>query len=44
MKLARAALAVAAAGAIGLGVLTIPAGAGTDPALPPVSNDENWDK
>lgn len=37
MKLATAALAAAAVGAIGLGVLTMPAGAGADPALPPVS-------
>jgi outer membrane lipoprotein-sorting protein len=37
MKLATAALAVATAGAIGLGVLIVPAGAGADPALPPVS-------
>jgi outer membrane lipoprotein-sorting protein len=37
MKLAMAALAVTAAGAIGLGSLTMPAGAGADPSLPPVS-------
>jgi len=37
MKLATGALAVAAAGAIGLGVLTVPSGAGADPSLPPVS-------
>ncbi|MGH3889586.1 MAG: LolA family protein [Pseudonocardiaceae bacterium] len=40
MKLATAALAAAAAGAIGLGVLTMPAGAGSDPALPPVSAED----
>ncbi|MGH3765775.1 MAG: LolA family protein [Pseudonocardiaceae bacterium] len=41
MKLATAALAaVVAAGVIGLGVLTIPAGAGADPALPPVSPED----
>jgi outer membrane lipoprotein-sorting protein len=40
MKLATAALAVTAAGAIGLGVLTMPAGAGADPALPPVSAED----
>jgi outer membrane lipoprotein-sorting protein len=40
MKLATAALAVTAAGAIGLGVLTMPAGAETDPALPPVSAED----
>ena len=37
MKLATGALAAAAAGAIGLGVLTVPSGAGADPSLPPVS-------
>jgi outer membrane lipoprotein-sorting protein len=40
MKLAMAALAVTAAtadGAIGLGGLTVPAGAGAEPSLPPVS-------
>ncbi|HEX8761411.1 MAG TPA: outer membrane lipoprotein carrier protein LolA, partial [Pseudonocardiaceae bacterium] len=40
MKLATAALAAAAAGAIGLGALTMPAGAKSDPALPPVSAEE----
>jgi outer membrane lipoprotein-sorting protein len=40
MKLATAVLAVAAAGAIGLGVLTMPAGAGADPVLPPVSPED----
>ncbi|MDQ4033276.1 MAG: outer membrane lipoprotein carrier protein LolA [Actinomycetota bacterium] len=40
MKLATAALAAAAAGAIGLGVLTMPAGAKSDPALPPVSAED----
>ncbi|MDQ4010280.1 MAG: outer membrane lipoprotein carrier protein LolA [Actinomycetota bacterium] len=40
MKLATAALAAAAAGAIGLGVLTMPAGAESDPALPPVSAED----
>ncbi len=40
MKLATAALAAAAAGAIGLGVLTMPASARSDPALPPVSAED----
>jgi outer membrane lipoprotein-sorting protein len=40
MKLATAALAAAAAGAIGLGVLTMPAGARSEPALPPVSAED----
>ncbi|MBW0009033.1 MAG: outer membrane lipoprotein carrier protein LolA, partial [Pseudonocardiales bacterium] len=40
MKLATAALAVTAAGAMGLGVLTMPAGAGADPSLPPVSAED----
>ncbi|MGH3983884.1 MAG: LolA family protein [Pseudonocardiaceae bacterium] len=40
MKLAMAALAAAAAGAIGLGALTMPAGAKSDPALPPVSAED----
>lgn len=40
MKLATAALAAAAAGAIGLGALTLPAGATSDPALPPVSPED----
>ena len=40
MKLARTALAVAAAAAIGLGVSTVPAGARADPALPPVSPED----
>ncbi len=39
-KLATAALAVVMAGAIGLGVLTMPAGARSDPALPPVSAED----
>lgn len=40
MKLAMAALAVTAAGAIGLGGLAMPAGAGADPSLPPVSAED----
>ncbi|HWR49059.1 MAG TPA: outer membrane lipoprotein carrier protein LolA [Pseudonocardiaceae bacterium] len=40
MKLAMTALAMAAAGAIGLGSLTMPAGAGADPSLPPVSAED----
>lgn len=40
MKLSTAALATAAAGAIGLGALTVPAGAGAEPALPEVSAEE----
>lgn len=40
MKLATAALAVSAAGAIGLGVLVMPAGAGAQPSLPPVSPED----
>lgn len=40
MKLSTAALATAAAGAIGLGVLTVPAGAGAEPALPDVSAED----
>ncbi|MGH3835737.1 MAG: LolA family protein [Pseudonocardiaceae bacterium] len=40
MKLVRAALAAVVAGAIGLGVLTMPAGARSDPALPPVSAED----
>lgn len=40
MKLSTVALATAAAGAIGLGVLTVPAGAGSEPALPEVSAEE----
>lgn len=40
MKLSTAALAAAAAGAIGLGALTLPASAGSAPALPPVSADD----
>jgi outer membrane lipoprotein-sorting protein len=40
MKLATAALAAVAAGAIGLGVLTMPAAARSDPALPPVSAED----
>jgi outer membrane lipoprotein-sorting protein len=40
MKLATAALAAVAAGAIGLGALTMPAGARSDPALPPVSAED----
>jgi outer membrane lipoprotein-sorting protein len=40
MRLATAALAAVAAGAIGLGVLTMPAGARSEPALPPVSAED----
>ncbi|MGH3821576.1 MAG: LolA family protein [Pseudonocardiaceae bacterium] len=40
MKLATAALAVAVAGAIGLGVQAMPAGAGAQPSLPPVSAED----
>jgi outer membrane lipoprotein-sorting protein len=40
MNLATAALAMTAAGAIGLGVLTMPARAGAEPALPPVSAED----
>ncbi len=40
MKLATTALAVVAAGAIGLGVLAMPASAGSDPSLPPVSPED----
>ncbi|MGH3786214.1 MAG: LolA family protein [Pseudonocardiaceae bacterium] len=40
MKLVTVVLAVAAVGAIGLGVLTVPAGAGSQPALPPVSAED----
>jgi outer membrane lipoprotein-sorting protein len=40
MKLTMAVLAVTAAGAIGLGVLTMPAGAGSQPSLPPVSAED----
>lgn len=40
MKLSTVALATAAAGAIGLGVLTVPAGAGSEPQLPEVSAEE----
>ncbi|MGH3698556.1 MAG: LolA family protein [Pseudonocardiaceae bacterium] len=40
MKLATTAVAVAAAGAIGLGVLTMPASAGAEPSLPPVSAED----
>ncbi len=40
MKLAMAALAVTAAGAIGLGALTMPARAGAGPSLPPVSAED----
>ena len=40
MKLTTAALALATAGAISLGVLVIPAGAGSDPQLPPVSAED----
>jgi outer membrane lipoprotein-sorting protein len=40
MKLATAALAAVAVGAIGLGVLTMPAGARSEPALPPVSAED----
>jgi outer membrane lipoprotein-sorting protein len=40
MKLSMVALAGAAAGAIGLGALTVPAAAGSDPTLPEVSAEE----
>ncbi|MGH3929817.1 MAG: LolA family protein [Pseudonocardiaceae bacterium] len=40
MKLSTVAFATAAAGAIGLGVLTVPAGAGSQPDLPEVSAEE----
>src|SRR5262249_39060601 len=40
MKLTTAALGVATAGAIGLGVFAIPAGAGSQPSLPPVSAED----
>ena len=40
MKLSAVALGAATAGAIGLGVLTVPAGAGAEPALPEVSAEE----
>lgn len=40
MKLSTVALAAAAAGAIGLGALTVPAVAGSDPTLPEVSAEE----
>lgn len=40
MKPSTAALAAAAAGAIGLGILTVPAGAGAEPSLPDVSAEE----
>ncbi|MGQ0773123.1 MAG: LolA family protein [Pseudonocardiales bacterium] len=40
MKLSTVAMATAAAGAIGLGVLTVPAGAGSQPDLPEVSAEE----
>jgi outer membrane lipoprotein-sorting protein len=40
MKLATAALAVTAAGAVGFGVLTMPAGADAEPSLPAVSAED----
>jgi outer membrane lipoprotein-sorting protein len=40
MKLTTAAFAVAAVGAISLGALAIPAGAGSQPSLPPVSPED----
>ncbi|MDQ4093162.1 MAG: outer membrane lipoprotein carrier protein LolA [Actinomycetota bacterium] len=40
MKLVTAAMAAAAAGAIGLGALTMPAGATLDPVLPPISAED----
>ncbi|MGH4014377.1 MAG: LolA family protein [Pseudonocardiaceae bacterium] len=40
MKLSTVALAAAAAGVIGLGVLTVPAGAGAEPSLPEVSAED----
>ena len=40
MKLAMAALAAAAAGAIGLGVLIMPVSARSEPALPPISAED----
>ncbi|HEX2299540.1 MAG TPA: outer membrane lipoprotein carrier protein LolA [Pseudonocardiaceae bacterium] len=40
MKLSTVAVGAAAAGAIGLGVLTVPAGAGAEPTLPEVSAEE----
>ncbi|MGH3775529.1 MAG: LolA family protein [Pseudonocardiaceae bacterium] len=40
MRLVRAALAAVIAGAIGLGVLSMPATARSDPALPPVSAED----
>ncbi|MGH8919479.1 MAG: outer membrane lipoprotein carrier protein LolA, partial [Actinomycetes bacterium] len=40
MKMATAALAAALAGGVGLGVLTMPAGARSEPALPPVSAED----
>ncbi|HEY2762996.1 MAG TPA: outer membrane lipoprotein carrier protein LolA [Pseudonocardiaceae bacterium] len=40
MKLSTAALGATAAGAIGLGALTLPASAGSAPALPPVSPED----
>jgi outer membrane lipoprotein-sorting protein len=40
MKLATVAVAVTMAGAIGVGMLTMPAGAGTEPSLPPVSAED----
>jgi len=40
MKLSTVALGTAAAGVIGLGVLTVPAGAGAEPELPEVSAEE----
>jgi len=40
MKLTAAVLGVVAAGAIGLGVMTVPAGARSQPSLPPVSAED----
>lgn len=40
MKLSTVALAAAAVGAVGLGALTMPAGAGTEPSLPEVSAED----
>lgn len=40
MKLSTVALGAAAAGAVGLGVLTVPAGAGAEPTLPKVSAED----
>ncbi|MGH3869955.1 MAG: LolA family protein [Pseudonocardiaceae bacterium] len=40
MRLAAAVLAAAVAGGVGLGVLTMPAGARSDPSLPPISAED----